>query len=51
MELTWGMDQIEPDERTRPPEEWREAFFFEDAIDNASVGQGTMLADPAIHKT
>ena len=34
----------------RPPEEWREVFTLEDAIDNAPPGQNTTLADEGLRR-
>jgi catechol 2,3-dioxygenase len=48
LEIYWGLDQVGPDQQARPPEQWREAFSLEDAIDNAPVGQDTSLADPSL---
>ena len=51
LEIYWGLDQVGPDEQARPPEEWRQELSFEDAIDNAPVGQDTTLADPSLRKS
>ena len=48
LEIYWGLDQVGPDGRVRPPEEWREVFSLEDAIDDAPSGQDTTLKNPAL---
>ena len=52
LEIYWGLDIVPegPDGAAaiRPPEEWREAFTLEDALDNAPPGQDTTLADPSL---
>ncbi len=45
-----GLDWIGPDERARPPEEWREECSLNDALDNPPVGQDTTLTDPSLRK-
>lgn len=50
LEIYWGLDQVGTDGRTRPPEEWREEFSIEDAIDNPPPGQDTTLRDPSLRK-
>lgn len=50
LEIFWGLDQVGMDGRTRPPEEWREEFSIEDAIDNPPPGQDTTLHDPTLRK-
>ena len=50
LEIYWGLDQVGSDGRTRPPEEWREEFSIEDAIDNPPPGQDTTLGDPSLRK-
>ncbi len=50
LEIYWGLDQVGTDGRTRPPEEWREEFSIEDAIDNPPPGQDTTLGDPSLRK-
>ena len=50
LEIFWGLDQVGSDGRTRPPEEWREEFSIEDAIDNPPPGQDTTLGDPSLRK-
>ena len=44
LEIFWGLDKLGPDENARPPEEWREEFSLEDAINNPPPGQDEMLA-------
>ena len=43
LEIFWGLDKVGPHDHARPPEEWREEFSLEDAIDNAPPGQDEML--------
>ncbi|MCK6450635.1 MAG: VOC family protein, partial [Alphaproteobacteria bacterium] len=43
LEIYWGLDQVGPDGRVRPPEEWRECFSLEDAVKDAPPGQDTAL--------
>lgn len=50
LEIYWGLDQVGPDDTARPPEEWREAFSVEEAIDNPPKGQDTTLADPTLRE-
>ena len=50
LEIFWGLDQIAPDAKARPPEEWVEVFSLEDAIDNAPLGQNTKLKDLKLRK-
>ena len=50
LEIFWGLDQIAPDAKARPPEEWVEVFSLEDAIDNAPLGQNTKLKDRKLRK-
>ena len=50
LEIFWGLDQIAPDAKARPPEEWVEVFSLEEAIDNAPLGQNTKLKDPKLRK-
>ena len=50
LEIFWGLDQIAPDAKARPPEEWVEVFSLEDAIDNAPLGQNTKLKDHKLRK-
>lgn len=44
LEIFWGLDKLGPAESARPPEEWREEFSLEDAINNPPPGQDEMLA-------
>lgn len=48
LEIYWGLDQVGDDGKVRPPEEWREEFSIEAAIDNPPPGQDTTLADPGL---
>ena len=50
LEIFWGLDQVGPTDKARPPEQWVEEFSLEDAIDSAPVGQDTTLADPSLLK-
>jgi len=50
VEIYWGLDQIGSDERARPPEEWREEFSIEAAIDNPTPGQDTTVHDRSLIK-
>ena len=50
LEIFWGLDQIAPNDKARPPEEWVEVFSLEDAIDNAPLGQNTKLQDHKLRK-
>ncbi len=50
LEIFWGLDQLGTNQTARPPEEWREAFSVEDAIDNAPRGQDTTLRNPTLRK-
>lgn len=50
LEIYWGLDQVGSDGAVRPPEEWREEFSIEDAVDNPPPGQDTTLRDPALRK-
>ena len=50
LEIFWGLDQIAPNAKARPPEEWVEVFSLEDAIDNAPLGQNTKLKDRKLRK-
>ena len=43
LEIYWGLDQVGPDGRIRPPEEWRERFTLEEAVASAPPGQDTRL--------
>ena len=50
LEIFWGLDQIAPDAKARPPEEWVEVFSLEDAIDNPPLGQNIRLKDLKLRK-
>jgi len=50
LEIFWGLDQLGTNQKARPPEEWREAFSLEDAVDNPPPGQDTTLRDPSLRK-
>ena len=41
LEIYWGLDQVGPEGRIRPPEEWRECFTLEEAVVNPPRGQDT----------
>jgi len=41
LEIYWGLDQVGPDGKIRPPEEWREYFTLEEAVADAPPGQDT----------
>ena len=43
LEIYWGLDQVGPDGKVRPPEEWRECFTLEEAVADAPPGQDTTL--------
>ena len=43
LEIYWGLDQVGPDGKVRPPEEWRECFTLEEACADAPPGQDTSL--------
>ena len=48
LEIYWGMDRIEMDQRVRPSDEWRGATSLEDAVANPVRGQQPILADPSL---
>jgi catechol 2,3-dioxygenase-like lactoylglutathione lyase family enzyme len=48
LEIYWGIDQIQPGEAARPPEEWKGAKSLEDAIADPVKGQDTRLRDPSL---
>lgn len=54
LEIYWGLDRVpeSPGETAaiRPPEEWREVFTLEDALDDAPPGQDTTLRDPSLRR-
>lgn len=41
LEIYWGLDQVGPDGKIRPPGEWRECFSLDDAVRDAPPGQDT----------
>ena len=43
LEIYWGLDQVGPDGKIRPPEEWRECFSLEEAVADAPPGQNVRL--------
>jgi len=43
LEMFWGLDHVGSDDRSRPPEEWRDAHSLEDAARSAPPGQDTTL--------
>lgn len=48
LEIYWAVDQVGPDGRVRPPEEWRQAHTLEDAVANPVPGQTPELRDPSL---
>jgi catechol 2,3-dioxygenase-like lactoylglutathione lyase family enzyme len=48
LEIYWGMDRIEMDQRVRPSDEWRGATTLEEAVANPVRGQDPILADPSL---
>jgi len=50
LEIYWGLDQVGSGGEVRPPEDWREFFSLEDAIDNPPPGQDTTVHDPSLRK-
>ena len=48
LEIYWGLDQVGSDGRSRPPEEWKGARSFADAINDPVRGQDTTLRDPSL---
>lgn len=50
LEIYWGLDQVGSGGEVRPPDEWREFFSLEEAIDNPPPGQDTTLQDPSLRK-
>jgi catechol 2,3-dioxygenase len=50
LEIYWGLDQIGSEGQVRPPEEWREEFSIEAAIENPPPGQDTTVHDPSLAK-
>jgi catechol 2,3-dioxygenase len=50
LEIYWGLDQVGTDGTIRRPEDWRECFSLEEAVDNPPVGQDTTLQDASLRK-
>lgn len=50
LEIFWGLDQVGSGGDIRPPDEWREVFSLEDALDNAPPGQDMTLQDPSLRR-
>lgn len=50
LEIYWGLDQVGSDGHVRPPDEWREQFSLDGAIDDAPPGQDTTLHDPSLRQ-
>jgi catechol 2,3-dioxygenase len=50
LEIYWGLDQVGSGGEVRPPDEWREAFSLEEAIDDAPPGQDATLHDPTLRR-
>ena len=48
VEIYWGVDQVGPDGRVRPKEEWRQAHTLEEAVANPVAGQQITLGDPSL---
>jgi len=48
LEIYWGMDRIDIDQRVRPRNEWRGAATLEEAVANPVRGQDAVLADPSL---
>jgi len=48
LEIYWGMDRIDVDQRVRPPNEWRGAASLEEAVANPVRRQNAVLADPSL---
>jgi catechol 2,3-dioxygenase-like lactoylglutathione lyase family enzyme len=48
LEIYWGIDRIDVDQRVRPPNEWRGAATLEEAVANPVRGQAPVLADPSL---
>jgi catechol 2,3-dioxygenase len=48
VEIYWGVDQVGPDGRVRPSEEWRQALTLEDAVAHPVPGQRIALRDPSL---
>lgn len=50
LEIYWGLDQVDWNGASRPPEEWAEEHSLEAALDNAPPGQDTTLAEPSLRR-
>jgi len=50
LEIFWGVDEVTKDASARPPEEWREEFSIEDAINNPPPGQDARKGWPKGNK-
>ncbi len=50
LEIYWGLDQVGTHGTSRPPEQWREAFSLEEAVDTPPIGQDTTLRDPSLRR-
>ena len=50
LEIYWGLDQIGSSGTVRGPDEWRQQFTLEDALDDPPTGQDTTLHDPTLRK-
>ena len=48
LEIYWGMDRIDVDQRVRPPSEWRGATTLEEAVANPVRGQAPVVTDPSL---
>lgn len=48
LEIYWSVDQVGPDGRVRPREEWRPAHTLEDAVAHPVPGQEIVLRDPSL---
>jgi catechol 2,3-dioxygenase len=48
LEIFWGLDQVDSDNRSRTPADWRVATTLAQALENAPQGQDTTLQDPTL---
>jgi catechol 2,3-dioxygenase-like lactoylglutathione lyase family enzyme len=48
LEIYWGVDQVGPDGRVRPKEEWRQAHSLEEAVATPVAGQDVLLRDRSL---
>ncbi len=48
LEIYWGLDQLDKDERARPASQWRWAHSLEEALEYAPPGQTPVLADSSL---